>query len=208
MALRIRTKIFEAQGPTTCYDPATNPNADFVCIGPLPGSTIPFQTYRCESDRYTRRLIFLGPSLPCVHQGFTTTQQPFNTRCFRNSVITVSYVGSRGQNLLYERSLNNRPLGCYDSNNGGQQTGPPVPRATTPPLIAVGRLTRFSEPTLVALWLHPTSMSCSSRTMDISITTRLQASFRQRNWHGINTQYNFTWSNCIDNNSTNRGGAD
>jgi len=34
----------------------------------------------------------------------------------------------------------------------------------------------------------------------------LQASFRQRNWHGLNTQYNFTWSNCIDNNSTNRGG--
>jgi len=35
----------------------------------------------------------------------------------------------------------------------------------------------------------------------------LQASFRQRNWHNINTQYSFTWSNCIDNNSTNRGGA-
>src|SRR5205823_3421366 len=32
----------------------------------------------------------------------------------------------------------------------------------------------------------------------------LQASFRQRNWHGINTQYNFTWSKCYDYNSSNR----
>jgi hypothetical protein len=35
----------------------------------------------------------------------------------------------------------------------------------------------------------------------------LQASFRQRDWHNLNIQYNFTWSNCIDNNSVNRGGS-
>jgi len=35
----------------------------------------------------------------------------------------------------------------------------------------------------------------------------LQTSFRQRDWHNFNTQYNLTWSNCIDNNSINRGGS-
>jgi hypothetical protein len=35
----------------------------------------------------------------------------------------------------------------------------------------------------------------------------LQASYNQRNWHGLDTQYNLTWSKCYDDNSTNRGGA-
>ena len=35
----------------------------------------------------------------------------------------------------------------------------------------------------------------------------LQVSYRQRNWHGINTQSNFTWSKCFDDSSVNRGGS-
>jgi hypothetical protein len=35
----------------------------------------------------------------------------------------------------------------------------------------------------------------------------LQASYNQRNWHGLDTQYNLTWSKCYDDNSVNRGGA-
>jgi len=35
----------------------------------------------------------------------------------------------------------------------------------------------------------------------------LQASFNQRNWHGLDTTYNLTWSKCYDLNSVNRGGA-
>jgi hypothetical protein len=35
----------------------------------------------------------------------------------------------------------------------------------------------------------------------------LQVSFNQRAWHGIDTQYNLTWSKCFDTNSVNRGGA-
>jgi hypothetical protein len=35
----------------------------------------------------------------------------------------------------------------------------------------------------------------------------LQATYRQREWHGLNTLFNFTWSNCIDTNSVNRGGG-
>jgi hypothetical protein len=35
----------------------------------------------------------------------------------------------------------------------------------------------------------------------------LQASYNQRDWHGIDTEYNFTWSKCYDENSFNRGGT-
>jgi hypothetical protein len=35
----------------------------------------------------------------------------------------------------------------------------------------------------------------------------LQVTYRQREWHGFNTMVNFTWSNCIDTNSVNRGGG-
>src|SRR5262249_26081301 len=35
----------------------------------------------------------------------------------------------------------------------------------------------------------------------------LQFSWRQSEWKGINTQYNLTWSHCLDYNSVNRGGG-
>jgi len=35
----------------------------------------------------------------------------------------------------------------------------------------------------------------------------LQVSYNQRGWHGLDTQYNLTWSKCFDYNSVNRGGA-
>jgi hypothetical protein len=35
----------------------------------------------------------------------------------------------------------------------------------------------------------------------------LQASYNQRNWHGLDTQFNLTYSKCYDDNSVNRGGA-
>jgi hypothetical protein len=200
------TRIFEAQGPTTCYDPATNPQADFVCIGPLPGGTIPFQTYGANPTATPPFNIFgtVSPLLtPRIHYYSATIQH----EVFRNSVVTVSYVGSKGQNLLYERSLNNRPLGCYDSNNGGQQTGP----AGTPSNDTTLNCSRPFDSvfqTNVGGTLVPSYKYVMQLTNDgYQHYNALQASFRQRNWHNINTQYNFTWSNCIDNNSTNRGGS-
>jgi len=35
----------------------------------------------------------------------------------------------------------------------------------------------------------------------------LQTTFSQRNWHGLNMTYNYTFSKCFDMNSVNRGGA-
>jgi hypothetical protein len=35
----------------------------------------------------------------------------------------------------------------------------------------------------------------------------MQVSYNQRSWHGLDTQYNLTWSKCFDYNSVNRGGG-
>jgi hypothetical protein len=209
--------VFEPQGPTTCYDPATNPNADFVCIGPLPGSSIPFQTYGANPTATPPFNIFGTVSplrTPRIHYYSATIQH----EVFRNSVLTVSYVGSKGQNLLYERSLNNRPLGCamdvavdpLDPTQGTkfQQLTGPANSANNPTSLNCNRPFDTVFQTNVGGTLTPSYKYVMQLTNDgYQHYNALQASFRQREWHGINTQYNFTWSNCIDNNSTNRGGA-
>jgi len=96
----------------------SNPNADFVCIGPLPGSTIPYQTYGANPTAAPPFNIFgtVSPLLtPRIHYYSVTLQREL----FKDSVVTVSYVGSNGQNLLFERSLNNRPVGCFGLPKSG-----------------------------------------------------------------------------------------
>jgi hypothetical protein len=117
-------------------------------------------------------------------------------------VITISYVGTKGQNLLYERSLNNRPVGCWDNNNGGQQTGPAGTVSNTTTLNCSRPFDSVFQTNGVPAYNYIMQLTNDGYQR----YNALQASFRQRNWHGLNTQYNFTWSNCIDNNSTNRGG--
>ena len=209
------TVMWQAQGPNTCYDPVNSPVADFVCIGPLPGSTTPFQTFGADPTGTPPFNVF-GTVSPLrtqrIHYYSATIQQ----QVFKDNVITISYVGTKGQNLLYERSLNNRPLGCWSNAidpstiTPTKPNGSPFHQLTGPPGSAT----------------NPSSLNCD-RPFDSVFQTNgvpsfnyimqltndgyqrynaLQASFRQRNWHGLNTQYNFTWANCIDNNSTNRGG--
>jgi hypothetical protein len=212
--------IFEAQGPNTCYDPVASPNADFVCIGPLPGNSIPYQTFGANPTGAPPFNIFgtVSPLLtPRIHYYSATLQH----EVFKNSVITVSYVGSRGENQLYERSLNNRPLGCWSDaidpstispsnptgSPFGQLTGPPN-SATNPTSLNCNRPFDSIFQTNVGGTLVPSYKYIMQLNNDgYQRYNAFQASFRQRNWHNLNTQYNFTWSNCIDNNSTNRGGA-
>ena len=198
--------MWEAQGPNTCYDPVNSPSADFVCIGPLPGGTVPYQTFGANPTATPPFNIF-GTASPLLTTRIHYYSATIQHEVFKNSVITVSYVGTKGQNLLYERSLNNRPLGCWDNDNGGQQVGPPGTADNTTTL-------NCSRPfdsiflTNVGGTLTPSYKYVMQLTNDgYQRYNALQASFRQRNWHGLTTQYNFTWSSCIDNNSVNRGGA-
>ena len=206
--------LFEAFGPDTCYNPATNTSAgpDWICFGQQVGSSnpaIPFQTFGSNPTGTPRFNIYgtVSPLLTPRIQYYSLTLQH---EVFRNSVITVSYVGSKGQNLFLERSLNNRHIGCWDANNGGQQKGPAGTASNTTtfdcsrPFDNAGPAFQTNVGgTLVPSFKYIMQLTNAGH----SDYNALQASFRQRDWHNINTQYTFTWSNCIDNNSTNRGGG-
>jgi hypothetical protein len=182
--------LFEAFGPNTCYNPATNTTSpDFVCIGPQAGSpnpNTPFQTFGANPTGTPPFNIFgTVPDLktPRIQYYSATIQHEL----FRNNAITVTYLGSHGTDSLLMRSLNNRPIGC-----NGQSTG-----NCARPFDSVFQLGGVPEFKYVMQLTND----------GYSRYNALQATYRQRDWHGLNTTLNFTWSNCIDTNSVNRGGT-
>jgi hypothetical protein len=93
--------LFEAFGPNTCYNPATNTpgtTPDFACIGPQAGSpnpTTPFQTFGSNPTGTPPFNIFgTVPNLktPRIQYYNATIQHEL----FRSNVITVTYLGSHG----------------------------------------------------------------------------------------------------------------
>jgi hypothetical protein len=188
--------LFEPFGPNTCYNPATNTaSPDFVCIGPQAGSpdpTRPFQTFGANPTATPPFNIFgTVPTLktPRIQYYNATIQHEL----FRNNAITVTYLGAHGTDSLLNRSLNNRPVGCWDAINGVALTTGNCAR----PFDALYQLNGV-----------PNFAYIIQLTNDgYSRYNALQATYRQRDWHGLNTMVNFTWSNCIDTNSVNRGGA-
>jgi hypothetical protein len=190
--------LFEPFGPNTCYNPATNTpgtTPDFACIGPQAGSpnpNVPFQTFGANPAATPPFNIFgTVPNLktPRIQYYNATIQH----EVFRNNAITVTYLGSHGTNSLLNRSLNNRPVGCWDTVNAVQQT--------------TGNCARPFD-SLYQLNGVPNFNYIIQLTNDgYSRYNALQVTYRQRDWHGLNTTVNFTWSNCIDTNSVNRGGG-
>jgi hypothetical protein len=183
--------LFEAFGPNTCYNPATNTaSPDFVCIGPQGGSSTPIQTFGSNPTGTPPFNIFgTIPNLktPRIQYYSATIQHEL----FRNNAITVSYLGAHGTDSLLERSLNNRPIGCFVG--GVQQT--------------TGNCARPFD-SLYQLNGVPNFNYIMQLTNDgYSRYNAMQVTYRQRDWHGLNTMVNFTWSNCLDTNSVNRGGG-
>jgi hypothetical protein len=201
-----KSTLFQPFGPNTCYNPATNtpgtPPA-FVCIGPQAGSGVAgtcagtgtvgcFQTFGANPTSTPPFNIFgTVPNLktPRIQYYNLTLQHEL----FRNNAITVTYLGSHGTDSLLDRSLNNRPIGCWDTVNNVQMT--------------TGNCARPFD-SLYQLNGVPNFSYVIQLTNDgYSRYNALQVTYRQREWHGLNTMVNFTWSNCIDTNSVNRGGA-
>lgn len=154
----------------TCVDPVTG-EGNFVCV--LPGVPIfgrnpqgapPFDAFAVKSDLQT----------PSYHFFHATLQH----EVFKNNVVTLSYVGSRGRNLLMYRDLNAPPIG-----SGGTEGERPY-------------FSRFPD------LRHIIQLVDDGRSRYSSA----QLSWRQRDWHGFNTQYNYTFSRCRDYNSNNRTG--
>jgi Carboxypeptidase regulatory-like domain/TonB dependent receptor-like, beta-barrel len=215
--------LFEAFTPDTCYDPATNTGAvnpitgvagpDFVCIGPQAGSpnpAVPFQTYGPNPTGTPPFNIFgTIPDLktPRIQYYSVTLQHEI----FRNNVITISYLGTHGTDSYLMRSLNNRPIGCFSSTLINPATMQPYGQFTGGPMTAKNPSTlNCNRPfdTLFQLNGAPNFEYVMQLTNDGYLRyNALQVGYRQRDWHGFNSQYNFTWSNCIDTNSVNRGGG-
>ncbi|MGC2182407.1 MAG: TonB-dependent receptor [Terriglobales bacterium] len=97
----------------------------------------------------------------------------------RNNVLTVGYSGQHGERLAVNRDLNASPLG-----SAGDFSDRPFS-------------TQF--PNLRHI-VQTTNLGSSQYDS-------LQASYNQRDWHGLDTTYNFTWSKCFDDSSFNRGGS-
>ena len=203
--------LFEALGPNTCYDPAANTpgvNPDWVCIGPQPGSAnpaTPFQTYGANPAG-TPPFSAFGTVSPLRTPRIQYYNATIQHELFRNNVLTVSYIGAHGTNMLLNRQLNLRPIGCWDANNPdnpGQQRGPAGTIFNTTTL-------NCSRPfdSVFQTGGVPSFKYVNQLTNDgYSRYNSMQISYRQRGWHGLNTIVNFTWSNCIDTNSINRGGG-
>lgn len=204
--------LFEGFGPNTCYNPTVNTaSPDWVCFGVQPGSgsTAPIPTYGPNPTATPPFNIFgVVPDLktPRIQYYSVTLQHEL----FPKNAISIGYFGAHGTDMLLNRSLNNRPIGCFV---GGQQIDTP---AGTPPNANTG------DPG------NPTTLNCT-RPFDtvfqdssgnplfkyviqlmnggFSRYNSMQITYRQRDWNGLNTMVNFTWSNCIDSNSVNRGGG-
>ncbi|NDQ56309.1 MAG: TonB-dependent receptor [Acidipila sp.] len=185
----------------SCFDPVTNTSGEFICgaqgpglatvtplYGASPTGTPPFNIYSIRPDLKTPRTQYF--------------QMSVQQQVAKDNVLTLAYVGTFGQRLFMIRDLNARHIGCYDSVNGVNFTTPAGVGGNTSGLDCTRPFDSIVDPISGV----PEFKSIGNLTNDgKSFYHSLQASFRQQNWHGLNTQYSLTWSHCIDWNSANRG---
>src|SRR5262249_35858033 len=145
---------------------------NYVCVTPgvpiygsNPQGSPPFNVFAVDQNLQT----------PMYHFFHATVQH----EVFKNNVVTLSYVGSLGRDMLMYRDLNAPPIG---SDFGSPQVNRPY----------YGQFPEFK---------HIIQLTNDGKSWYNS----MQVSWHQQNWKGINTQYNFTWAKCEDYNSINRG---
>src|SRR5215469_2693562 len=161
-----------------CYDPSAHVG-DYICFdsavtgplfGPNPTGTPPFNAFS------------VLPNFKTPH--YDNFNLSIQNELFRNNVLTLTYAGQRGGDLIIYHDLNASPLGSP---------------CTSPSSCDQFRPFAASFPTLRHV-IQATNEATSQYDS-------LQASYNQRGWHGLDTQYNLTWSKCFDYNSVNRGGG-
>jgi hypothetical protein len=162
----------------TCYDPTAHAG-DYICFdqavngplfGPNPAGTPPFNAFSVVPNFKTPRYHNVNLSL--------------QNELFHNNVLTVTYSGQRGRDLIIYSDINASPIGTPCLSPAGCDTFRPL-AASFPNFRHV---------------IQATNQATSQYDS-------LQVSYNQRGWHGLDTQYNLTWSKCFDYNSVNRGGA-
>ena len=167
-----------------CFDPVAKVG-DYICFnnatagplfGPNPTGVPPFNAFS------------VIPNFKTPHyQSFNLSVQ---SELFRNNVLTLTYAGQRGGDLIIYHDLNASPLGSPCSGQASCDAFRPFHGV-------------FADSSGNDLFRHVVQASNQGQSQYDS----LQVSYSQRDWHGINTRYNLTWSKCYDYNSVNRGGA-
>jgi hypothetical protein len=174
----------------TCYDPVAN-SGDYFCFdattnGPLyganPAGSPPFNAFSIVRNFKTPR-----------YHNFNLSVQ---SELFRNNVLTVTYSGQRGRDLILYYDANASPIGSIDPSSDPAN-----------PQVCTTELACDPERPLVKSGAFPDIRHVITATnAGTSQYDSMQVSYNQRNWHGLDTQYNLTWSKCFDLNSVNRGG--
>jgi hypothetical protein len=168
----------------SCYDPVQR-IGDYICFdsatnGPLFGATptgiAPYNAFYVEPNLKTPR-----------YHNFNLSVQ---RELFRNNVITVGYSGQRGRDLIIYYDMNASPIGSPCTSESDCDQYRPLTGTFIDP-VSQGPLIRH----LITATNEGTSKYDS-----------MQVSYNQRGWHGVDTEYNLTWSKCFDLNSSNRGG--
>jgi hypothetical protein len=163
----------------SCYDPVQR-SGDYICFDnqPLfsPTPVPPFNAFAVVQNFKT----------PRYHNFNLSIQQEL----FRNNVLTIGYSGQRGRDLVIYYDMNASPLGSLNATKD-----------------AVCSSEADCDPRRPLFLTFPDIRHVIAATnQGTSKYDSMQVSYNQRGWHGIDTQYNLTWSKCIDLNSSNRGG--
>ena len=171
----------------TCYDPVANVG-DYFCFdattnGPLyganPAGAPPFNAFSVVRNFKTPR-----------YHNFNLSIQD---ELFRNNVLTVTYSGQRGRDLLIYYDANASPIGSLVTDD--------------PSNIHVCSTETECDPFRPLATAFPDIRHVITATnAGTSQYDSMQVSYNQRNWRGLDTTYNLTWSKCFDLNSVNRGG--
>jgi hypothetical protein len=164
---------------STCYDPTARAG-DYLCFD----SNVNGSLFAINPPVVNAFSVVNDFKTPRYHNFNLSVQREL----FRNNVLTVAYSGQRGRDLIIYHDLNASPLGTDCSSGDSCNFARPLAGVTFPGVPAE---------------LQHVIQASNQGTSQYD---SLQTSFNQRGWHGLDTQYNLTWSKCFDLNSVNRGG--
>jgi hypothetical protein len=167
---------------STCFDPNTRVG-DYVCFD----SAVNGPLFAINPPKVNAFSVVNDFKTPRYHNFNLGIQQ----EVFRNNVLSLTYSGQRGRDLIIYHDLNASPIGS--------------PSSSDPTTICSSASDCDASRPLAATFPNLQHVIQASN-FGTSQYDSLQVSFNQRNWRGFDTQYNLTWSKCIDLNSVNRGG--
>jgi hypothetical protein len=178
----------------TCYNPAPDSRkGDYVCFDAALNGSLYGDSASTGNAPFNAFSIVQNFKTPRYHNFNLSIQREL----FKNNVLTVGYSGQRGRDLTIFYDANASPIGSLNE----AEDDVCLSDAECDPRRPL--FDQFKDPITGGPLIRHLITATNDAT---SKYDSLQVSFNQRGWHGLDTQYNFTWSKCFDYNSVNRGG--